>query len=118
MGTPLTDSCSDGRCFLRTLPQLSMGIIREVTKLGDFLLQRLGSECRQAAVVSTQWKHTKHPHKVNGQPPIVEKLYDLHAPRAEAGKKNSINIMNEGAAVIMSLFPQLTSTCVHILTDL
>lgn len=56
----------------------------------------------------TQWKD------VNS---TVENLYDLHVHRAEAGK-NSINIMNEGSAAIMSPFPKLTSTRTHKVPDL
>lgn len=95
-----------------------------VTKFGDFLLKSAGSERWLVEVVSTQWTglgshiNTRvHTHTVNALQPVVLNLYDLHAPRAEAGK-NSINIMNEGAAVIMSLFPKLTSTITHTLADL
>jgi len=56
MGTPLTDSCSDGRCFSEDFAPVFPGfLIREVTKLDDFLPQRVGSKHKLAEVVNTQW---------------------------------------------------------------
>lgn len=65
-GTPLADSRSDREgVFSKGLfPKPSLGIIREVRKLSDFLQQRAGSERRLAGAVSTQrtWLRT-HTHK-------------------------------------------------------
>lgn len=77
VGTLLTDSSSDVRAFFpKAFPQPSLGIIREVRKLGDFLLQTAGSECRLAEVVSAQrtlaWNpHTRtrtRAHRLGGNP--------------------------------------------------
>lgn len=121
IGTPLTDSHSDGKAlFWRPFHNPSLGIIREVRKLGDFLLHKAGSECWLAELVSTQrtWLGTHintDTHIVDGRRAGVQNVCDLHTSRAGAWK-NSINKMNEGATVIMSLFPTLTSTRTQLRT--
>ena len=102
--TGIIPSLSYGKAF----PQPSLGIIREVRKLCDFLLHGAGSERRLAAAVSAPWTRPGT-HTSRGWQPALEELCDLRSPWAEAGE-DSINTMNEGATVIMSLILPVTST--------
>lgn len=59
--------------FPKAFPQPSLGIIREVRKLGDFLLQKTGSECRVASSSTQQtWLGTHAgTHTLNGREAIL-----------------------------------------------